>query len=552
MGIKMKNFKKVVKKRDKKVKDLLFEFMDYKLRPIQEEAIEWSIKNIEDGKKFLALELPTGSGKSIYSQYFCKKYLERINGDAKFDILTNSKILQTQYVDEFTYIENLWGKANYECDTWNGSCEFGSVCNQTSKKKCQDCPYDDAKNKWLDGKISLTNFHLIGLYSLFNSEILDTLRKSDVLIIDEAHSFEEVINNFVSFVLGPKTWRGLIVNGRDSKYEFELAKFETIDEISRWIENVLINDLVFSEGYHRSMLPSLKGKKVEEKVKAIKNITELKSKLKKFLEDYSNNTSEWVSDKKIIKGDVTWTIQPLWTGDILFKHIWHRYKHIILMSGTIIDGKTFSFLNGIPEKDFAFFSQPSPFDVSKRPIYYYPQGKLSYQHKESSWEKFVPVINKILKKYQGKKGIIHTNSYEFLEFVKKDIKDDRLIFVDPDKRDAKLVEHINREDDCVLVSASMAEGIDLKDDLSRFQIIIKVPYPSLNSKVNQIRLKNNSSWYSLKTIQTLIQSYGRSVRNETDWCDTFILDSCFGDILASNSKMFPKYFLDALKRIKTS
>lgn len=545
----MKNFKKIVKKRDRVVKEMLFDSMDYTLRPIQEQAIDWSISNIEEGKKFLALELPTGSGKSIYSQYFCKKYLERINGNAKFDILTNSKILQTQYINEFDYINNLWGRSNYECDRWNGSCDFGKICNQSNKKqKCEECPYDEAKSKWLDGKISLTNFHLIGLYALFNSEVLD-VRKSDVLIIDEAHSFEEVINTFVTFVLGPKTWRGLIVNGRDSKYEFELTKFERIEEIANWIERTLLVDLALSEGTHRAVLPSLKDKKWEEKLRTIKYISELTSKLKKFLEDFRSNTSEWVSDRKIIKGDITWTIQPLWTGDILAKHVWSKYKHVIFMSGTIIDGKTFSFLNGITEKDFSHFAQTSPFDASKRPIYYYPLGKLSYQHKESSWENFVPVIKQILKKYKGKKGIIHTNSYEFLEYVRKDIRDDRLIFVDADKRDVKLDEHINRIDDCVLVSASMSEGIDLKDDLSRFQIIIKVPYPSLGSKVNQVRLKNKPSWYALKTIQTIIQSYGRSVRNDDDYCDTFILDSCFGDILVGNTKMFPQYFIDALKKI---
>ncbi len=545
----MKNFKKIVKKRDRVVKEMLFDSMDYTLRPIQENAIEWSISSIESGNKFLALELPTGSGKSIYSMYLCKRYLERINGNAKFDILTNSKILQTQYVNEFDYINNLWGRSNYECDRWSGTCEFGNICNQSNKKqKCEECPYEEAKSKWLDGKISLTNFHLIGLYALFNSEILD-VRKSDVLIIDECHNFESIINDFVTFVLGPKTWRGLIVGGRDSKYEFELAKFERIEEIANWIENTLLADLAISEGAHRAVLPSLKDKKWEERLRTIKYISELTSKLKKFLEDFRSNTSEWVADRKIIKGDITWTIQPLWTGDILAKHVWGKYKHIIFMSGTIIDGNTFSFLNGIPENDFSFFSQTSPFDASKRPIYYYPLGKLSYQHKESSWGNFVPVIKQILKKYKGKKGIIHTNSYEFLEYVRRDIKDERLIFVDPDKRDVKLNEHINRIDDCVLVSASMSEGIDLKDDLSRFQIIIKVPYPSLSSKVNQVRLKNKPSWYALKTIQTIIQSYGRSVRNNDDYCDTFILDSCFGDILVGNTKMFPQYFIDALKKI---
>lgn len=537
------------KKRDKKLKNVLFDLsLDKTPRQSQIDAINWIKPSILEGKKFISIEMPPGSGKSYFAILFIDWYLKNINGDSKFDILTNSKILQSQYINEFEYINNLWGKNNYECYKWGGSCEFGKVCNQTNKQKCEECPYDEAKSNWMDGKISLSNFHLVGLYSLFNSEVFD-LRKSDVLIIDEAHTFEEVINNFVTFILGPRVWRGLITGGRDSKYEFELAKFETIEEIANWIEKILIVDLALSEGSHKMSLPTLTDKKLKDKIRVIQSITELTSKLKKFLEDFRSKTSEWVADRKIIKGDVTWTIQPLWTGDILSKHLWSKYKHIIFMSGTIIDGNTFSFLNGIDEKKFAILTQTSPFDAEKRPFYYYPLGKLTYQQKESSWKNFPPVIKQILKKYKGKKGIIHTNSYEFLEYLRNDVKDDRLIFVDPDKRDIKLEEHINRVDDCVLVSASMAEGIDLKDDLSRFQIILKVPYPNLSSKVNQMRLKNKSSWYALKTIQTIIQSYGRSVRNSEDYCDTFMLDSCFGDILANNTRMFPRYFIDALKKI---
>ncbi len=32
----------------------------------------------------------------------------------------------------------------------------------------------------------------------------------------------------------------------------------------------------------------------------------------------------------------------------------------------------------------------------------------------------------------------------------------------------------------------MAEGVDLKDELSRFQIIVKVPYPVLDRQARQV------------------------------------------------------------------
>jgi Rad3-related DNA helicase len=45
-----------------------------------------------------------------------------------------------------------------------------------------------------------------------------------------------------------------------------------------------------------------------------------------------------------------------------------------------------------------------------------------------------------------------------------------------------------------------------------------------------------------------MQSYGRSIRNDEDWAETYILDECFDQIL--NNKIVPKYFLEALKTKK--
>ena len=41
-----------------------------------------------------------------------------------------------------------------------------------------------------------------------------------------------------------------------------------------------------------------------------------------------------------------------------------------------------------------------------------------------------------------------------------------------------------------------------------------------------------------------MQSYGRSVRNDEDWAETYILDSCFDQVL---NNQIPEYFRKALK-----
>jgi len=46
----------------------------------------------------------------------------------------------------------------------------------------------------------------------------------------------------------------------------------------------------------------------------------------------------------------------------------------------------------------------------------------------------------------------------------------------------------------------------------------------------------------------VIQGSGRVVRSEDDWGVTYILDSCWDDILKRYHHLIPKWWLKALKR----
>jgi ATP-dependent DNA helicase DinG len=58
-------------------------------------------------------------------------------------------------------------------------------------------------------------------------------------------------------------------------------------------------------------------------------------------------------------------------------------------------------------------------------------------------------------------------------------------------RDEVITEHLHSTKPTVLISSSLYIGLDLKDDLSRFQVIAKVPYPDLGDRwINEKRKKN--------------------------------------------------------------
>ena len=105
-----------------------------------------------------------------------------------------------------------------------------------------------------------------------------------------------------------------------------------------------------------------------------------------------------------------------------------------------------------------------------------------------------------------------------------------------------LKKHISSKTPTVILSPSMTEGVDLSGDISRFQILCKIPYPYLGDKLVSKRMNKWPWWYPLQTTKTIVQSVGRSVRNEEDFAVTYILDSDWEFFYKINRSLFPNDF----------
>lgn len=175
---------------------------------------------------------------------------------------------------------------------------------------------------------------------------------------------------------------------------------------------------------------------------------------------------------------------------------------------------------------------------------------MSYATKDITWTKQKLILTKIFKKHKKEKGILHTSNYELQKKVLETYEStDRILTHDTLNRSEILQQHYNSEHPTILCSPSMMEGIDLPDDMGRFSVLLKIPYPSLASKKVKKRMDVNKNWYGLATVMSVIQLSGRVIRSNTDYASSYILDSCFGDLLKYNSKYFPKWFKDAIQYV---
>ena len=105
------------------------------------------------------------------------------------------------------------------------------------------------------------------------------------------------------------------------------------------------------------------------------------------------------------------------------------------------------------------------------------------------------------------------------------------------------------KDNTVIVSPSVHTGVSFDNERARFQIIAKVPYPSLASEKNKLRKQNKPEWYSYRTVSSLCQMIGRPVRSKVDFADTIIIDESFGDVLKYSSHYIPVWIQESIKRI---
>ena len=540
----------------------------YKPRKEQREALEFinSEYQKDKTKKFYLLNLPVGIGKSYLSLMISDWYKKNVSKFARVDILTNSKILQDQYEETFESISGLRGKENYECESYSCSCAQGSEFNRLNKTSCEECPYTSARENYISGGVSLTNFYLYILYAIYNPKLVES-RGARVLIVDEAHSFDDVMSDFVSI----KITETIVKRMKFSNEKEIIKKLKDVNTIDNYVQFLsFLNGEILDtcEQMEKGMGSAPRSAKVDKRdlkiskviseknsdVKLMNQITDLKQyqlKIEVFLKEYKDNPDNWVLEsnwnEKLRHRELS--LEPIWAFDYLDKYVFSQYDMVFLMSGTILDKSLFCQLNGIDVSKAVYYSIGSPFPLKSRPIFYMPIGKMSYKSKEETFKNYIPYIKKLLEKYKNKKGVIHTNSFELANWIQKSIKDPRLIFHDSSNKDEMLRMHFESDEPTVIVSPSMDTGVSFDNDKARFQIIAKVPYPSLASQKNKVRQSNNPDWYSWKTSCSLQQACGRIVRSTTDYGDTIIIDGGFGDVIKHSSQFLPDWFQDAVKRI---
>lgn len=521
------------------------------IRPSQVLAIDAILDTFESGKKFFVLEAGTGVGKSAIAftvaKYMAAHFTNKDEAKPGCNILTTQKLLQEQYHRDFSEINSLKSSSNYQCkvNTEQNCGESQKLLVHADKssqffKQCMgNCVYKKAKEKFINENYGITNFS----YFLTETRYSGKIPKKNLLVIDEAHNTPEELSKFIEVTFSDRFSKGFI--GLDLPDKITPAHF------LKWVKDVYYPKLtekikVFSAGLENLPGNSKSKEYIGEYTKLNKQLELLEGherKIMTFITLY--NKDNWVMSEVQAEGNSGRKIEfkPIDISEYADEYLFKLGNYVLLMSATIVDPTRFSKLCGIDlTKNGDSTVLPCPFPIENRPILYSGIGKMTTNEIEQTLPKLVEAVKAILKEHKKDKGIIHCTNYRIANYIKKNVRDSRLLIHDSTDRDKVLQEHISSSKATVLLSPSMTEGVDLKGDLSRFQILCKVPYPYLMDPLIRKKMSKWDWWYDLQTVKTVIQSVGRSVRTENDTAVTYILDSAWENFYEKNKSFFGKEF----------
>jgi ATP-dependent DNA helicase DinG len=477
--------------------DLLKYFPYPKPREIQIQTLEalsenWNLYDV------FVIVAPTAFGKTALARTL-------MNTFHSVSAITPTNLLVDQFLDEFPDTPTLSRLDSYWCEKWRRPCPITrgktrNFCNMTRDNCACPASADLSTAKYRRGP-GIYNYHTYLAHKLYR----------DVLVVDEAHNLLPQIRERQAI----RIWQ------HDVRYPHNMW---TSEQIREWVSTLPLN--------------KQKSKKIQL----------LKEAVTYDVPTYiAQRTTEEFNGKGTIRGEPEerdlLKLLPVDISDAP-PMFWPReVEKIILLSATI--GEKDIEALGLNRKRVCYIDCKSPIPAENRPIIPLNIISVNRSNMELSAELIAQEIELIANFHQGQKGVIHA-TYQMARLLRSHLSGPRYIFHDRENKKHRYFEFRKSTSDSILVACGMYEGIDLPDDLGRWQVITKIPWMSLGNPAIRHLAELDPSWFEWESLKTTIQACGRICRTPSDFGVSYIADKSF-DRLMSSKCSIPQWFLDAIR-----
>ena len=387
------------------------------------------------------------------------------------------------------------------------------------------------------------------------------LEDRDLVVFDEAHLVNDLFSDH-NTIFFSKT--------RIEQYQKEIAEeigLASID-INSYLKQIILaldtgeitddNYLVYAEIMRQIYTEVMAQAETNAGQAFSANNMKLFSKMSKFVKKYEglackiddlqkyeyDHVFEYKADEKSV------TIKPVFVGSMM--ETLYCGPKMLMMSATI-DKDSVCQAMQLNEADVAFVKLAPVFPRENKKVIFLNAQPLSYTtlQQDKTIQTLIKSVKAIVKKHTANKerGIILMPSFKLQQQIVEELRDDDEIeakfFVH--QSGTKLADMLSRFKSydggpAVLISPAMFEGIDLPGDLSRYQILVKAPFPSLGDKRMKHILDKYPDIYQGLTISKAVQGAGRSVRSITDYATTYCLDKNLQRIWFSSKNVWQDEF----------
>jgi Rad3-related DNA helicase len=524
-------------------------------------ADQWSAveKIVNTPKRFIVICAATGFGKSI--TYMAASIL----GGGRSVVLTATKGLQDQLQSECGSLSSdIRGLANYLCpiteslgiprDTTvaDAPCQCGYGCGL----RRAGCGYYDAYKLAQQAEITVTNY-ACWLYdgakdsgergdlqygippvgsSVEDVEKQRVRQRVRMLIADEAHDIEGQLCMFLGVDFSRHECLTMKLDWPDSGL--------TVDDWREWAGQWLDKVTTRLSGTEQK----LKSSGGRSWSKDLKKLRDLKRKLDRLSGMQADDG--WIMNEVDVQGKSMAGVRfdPLSPARYAEGALWRGIEKIVLVSATVRP-KTAELL-GIDRDDLEFVEYDSSFDPKRRPVIHVPTNTRMTYHVEQDddamrW--WLSKFDALVEDRLDRKGIVHCVSFKRAKFIYDNSRCSRHMMIHNNRDRAQVIEAFKRSDaPRILLSPSVSTGYDFPMEQCEYQIIVKIPFQSVQDKVIKARQEKDKQYGMYLAAQTLVQMTGRGMRSEKDQCETLILDDSFLWFFWRARVYFPAWFQEAV------
>jgi len=488
----------------------------------QKEYLLWMQANYKDADVLVGVE-PTASGKSILNVTTGKWLINQKDSAA---LITPRKFLMDQYIKDFGWLPALKGMSNYMC--LDCSLDFGTCKARKTAvgALCEGCIYIQARKEAESASMALFNFHSYFINKMYKK----------CAIIDEGHGAVDLLYSLFE----KRLWK------------CEVGYPDSTEMTPSGISDIVAG-VVAALDLRLAML--LKNKadsavvdKMEEEVSSFKLLYEaldecgndflIKRKTDMY---YGEATKSRGTEQEYIY------VKTLKIDRLAERILWpkNNVHKLIFTSATI--GKQDIELLGLSDRKVVYHESKSNIPKDNRLFIIDPVGSMAYRNRQVTLPKIVQKIRSIALMHKGQKGVVHC-TYDVAKQLKAALGENgRYMYHDNNNKESVLRAFMASKKDSILVASGMAEGVDLKDDFARFQIITMLQFPSLADDVMKWIAEHHPKRYKWMAIRNVVQQAGRICRHPTDYGITYFLDSELSKrFYYDNEELFPLFFKESI------